>query len=159
MSIYELRTQDINGASIELSAFKGKVALIVNTASQCGFTSQYKGLEELYQRYKDRGFVVLAFPSNDFAGQEPGTDDEIKKFCELKYHTTFPIFKKAAVTGDHKQAVYKFLTEESGDKYSGDPGWNFVKFLIDKDGKVVGRFASITKPLSTKITAQIEKLL
>jgi len=158
-NFYQLSAQDIEGKQVSLAEYKGKVALVVNTASQCGFTSQYKGMESLYQEYKDRGLVVLAFPSNDFAGQEPGSNSDIKKFCELKYNTTFPIFSKAPVTGADKQPVFKFLTEKSAADYQGDPGWNFVKFLIDKNGQVVGRFSSMTSPDGGKIKRAIEEVL
>ncbi len=158
-NFYEYTAKSITGEEVKLDVFRGKVALVVNTASNCGFTSQYQGLEELYQKYKDQGFVVLAFPSNDFGGQEPGKNEEIKHFCELKYKTTFPIFEKNPVKGSEKQPVYKFLTENSEKKFQGDPGWNFVKFLVDQQGQVVGRYASITTPTSKKIVKTIEGLL
>lgn len=158
-NFYEYNAKSITGEEVKLDLFRGKVALVVNTASNCGFTSQYQGLEELYQKYKDQGFVVLAFPSNDFGGQEPGKNEEIKHFCELKYKTTFPIFEKNPVKGVEKQPVYKFLTENSEKKFQGDPGWNFVKFLVDQQGQVVGRYASITTPTSKKIVKAIEGLL
>lgn len=159
MNFYDFTVKDLEAQEIKLSQYNGNVALVVNTASRCGFTSQYKALQDLYERYKDKGFVVLAFPSNDFGKQEPGSNDEIKQFCELKYRTTFPVFEKAAVSGSEKQPVYKFLTEQSDEKFQGDPGWNFVKFLINKDGEVVGRFSSMTSPLSSKITKQIDALI
>ncbi len=158
-SLYDFTVTDLSGAQRNLGEFRGKVTLVVNTASQCGFTSQYKGLEELHQRFKDRGFSVLAFPSNDFGAQEPGSDAEIKDFCELKYKTTFPIFAKAPVSGPDKQPVYKFITERSATEYRGDPGWNFVKVLVDQEGQVVGRFSSMTTPVSGKIMNAIEELL
>lgn len=158
-SLYALTASSISGEQLALSQFRGKVALVVNTASECGFTSQYKGLEELYQEYKDRGFVVLGFPSNDFGGQEPGSNEEIKKFCELKFHTTFPMFAKGEVTGPAKQQVYRFLTEQSAEEFRGDPGWNFVKFLVDREGRVVGRFSSMTKLSSRSLRAALEKVL
>ncbi len=159
LSVYDFTVEDIAGQPLKLSDFKGKVTLIVNTASNCGFTPQYKGLEELYQRYKDRGFTVLAFPSNDFGGQEPGSATEIKNYCESKYKVTFPLLAKGPVSGTDKQPVYKFLTEESAPDFQGDPGWNFVKFLIDQDGQVVGRYSSMTTPLSNKIIRKVEELL
>ena len=158
-SLYDLSAGGLDGQKIELATFSGKVALVVNTASKCGFTSQYKDLESVYQEYKDQGFVVLGFPSNDFGGQEPGTNQEIKTFCELKYKTTFPVFAKGSVSGTEKQPVYKFLTEQSEKDYQGDPGWNFVKFLVDKQGKVVGRFSSITSPNGRKLRSAIEAML
>ena len=132
---------------------------MVNTASQCGFTPQYEGLEQLYQKFKGRGFSVLAFPSNDFGAQEPGSNEAIKKFCELKYKTTFPVFAKGVVRGKEKQAVYQFLTEQSAEVFNGDPGWNFVKFLVDQDGRVIGRFSSMTTPMSERIVGAVEKAL
>lgn len=157
--LYDLTARAISGDETALAGFRGKVALVVNTASRCGFTSQYAGLEELYTTYKDRGFVVLGFPSNDFGGQEPGSNTEIRQFCELKYKTTFPMFEKNPVSGDGKQPVYRFLTEESGSDFQGDPGWNFVKFLVDDKGVVIDRFSSMTSPTSGKITKAIEQAL
>jgi len=157
--LYDITARSIAGDEFALAAFRGKVALVVNTASRCGFTSQYAGLEELYTTYKDRGFVVLGFPSNDFGGQEPGSNTEIRQFCELKYKTTFPMFEKNPVSGDAKQPVYRFLTEESGADFRGDPGWNFVKFLVDDNGLVIDRFSSMTSPTSGKITKAIEQAL
>ena len=159
MSFFDLSTRDLDGRETLLSEFRGKVCLVVNTASRCGFTSQYAGLEELYQEYKDRGFIVLAFPSNDYANQESGSDGEIKQFCELNYRTTFPIFTKAHVRGAEKQPTYKFLTEQSAEKFRGDPGWNFVKFLVNRKGEVAARFSAMTAPTSKKIKKQIEVLL
>ena len=151
---FEIRTLD--GEPLSLSRFSGQVVLAVNTASKCGFTSQYEGLEALYNRYRARGFTVIGFPSNDFMGQEPGSNAEIKSFCQKNYGVTFPIAEKGPVKGEAKQPVFEFLTKDSGE---GDPGWNFVKFLIDQHGRVVGRFSSMTKPESPKITQQIESLL
>ena len=157
--LYDLPVRTITGEESSLESYRGKVSLVVNTASNCGFTSQYKGLEELYQKFRDRGFVVLGFPSNDFGGQEPGSNAEIKKFCELKYRTTFPMFEKNPVSGEEKQAVYKYLTERSSTEFQGDPGWNFVKILVDKNGQVIGRFSSMTSPTSGKIEQAIEAAL
>jgi glutathione peroxidase len=158
-SFYDYSVNDLAGEKTALEKYRGSVALVVNTASQCGFTYQYKDLEAVYQKYKERGFIVLGFPSNDFGGQEPGSDQEIKKFCELKYKTTFPVFAKAPVSGAERQPVYRFLTEGSDEAFKGDPGWNFVKFLINKDGKVVGRFSSMQSPTGSEIEAAIEKEL
>lgn len=158
-SVYALSVPDIRGVSRPLVEFKGKVALVVNTASRCGFTSQYAGLEELYQRFRERGFVVLAFPSNDFGGQEPGSNEEIKKFCELRFKTTFPVFAKGAVSGAGKQPVYRLLTESSDPKFRGDPGWNFVKFLVNREGQVVARFSSMTAPLDSDLVQAVEREL
>lgn len=158
-SFFDLRATSITGEVINFSEYSGKVVLCVNTASNCGFTGQYKDLEELYQSYKERGLVVLGFPSNDFGGQEPGSNSEIKEFCDFKYRTTFPMFEKSPVKGAQKQDVYKFLCEESPDEFKGDPGWNFIKFLISKDGAVVGRFSSMTSPSSKKLKSAVENAL
>lgn len=159
-SVYDLKVKNIDGKEIALNQFKGKVVMIVNTASNCGFTPQYNGLESLYQKYKDKGFVVLAFPSNDFGGQEPGTDQEIKKFCDAKegkYKVSFPLFSKTVVKNENKSELYKILTETA--QPAGEVGWNFEKFLVNKDGKVVGRFKSKVKPEDPEIAKQIETLL
>lgn len=160
VSVYEdIKVKTLSGVETSMSEFKGKVSLIVNTASNCGFTGQYSGLETLYQQYKDRGFIVLSFPSNDFGAQEPGSNEEIANFCENTFGVSFPLFDKAHVKGESKQEVYKILTENSPKDFQGDPGWNFVKFLVDKDGFVRGRFSSMTKPESKKISSLIEELL
>jgi len=155
--IYGFVVNDIDGNFVPLSNYKGKVLLIVNTASRCGFTSQYKTLEELYQKYKDKGFVVLAFPANNFMGQEPGTNEEIKNFCVINYKTTFPLFAKISVKGPDIHPLYAFLI--TAEAFKGDIGWNFNKFLIDRNGKVVGRFASPINPMSQEITQALEKQL
>lgn len=158
-SFFSLSATNIDGQKVQFSQYRGKVALVVNTASQCGFTSQYEELEKLYQKDKEHRLVVLGFPSNDFGKQEPGTNAEIKSFCKSNFGVTFPLFAKAPVTGSDKQAVYKFLTEQSAKEYRGDPGWNFVKFLVDCRGQVVGRFSSMTNPSGKKLAARIEELL
>lgn len=158
-NFYELSAIDLEGNSISFDRFRGQVVLAINTASECGFTYQYKDLEALYQKYKDSGFTVLAFPSNDFGKQEPGSDHEIRQFCEMKYRTTFPIFSKGMVKGEKKQDVYRFLTEQSAPEFRGDPGWNFVKFLIDKNGTVVGRFSSMQSPTGNAIVSAVEEQL
>jgi glutathione peroxidase len=158
-SLYDYTVKDLAGEDVPLEKYRGSVALVVNTASQCGFTYQYKDLEAVYQKYKEKGLVVLGFPSNDFGGQEPGSNQEIKKFCELKYKTTFPLYEKAPVSGAERQPVYQFLTEGSAEEFRGDPGWNFVKFLIDKNGNVVGRFSSMQSPTGSEIEDAIEKHL
>jgi glutathione peroxidase len=159
-SIYQdINLTTLSGNEILASEYKGKVALVVNTASNCGFTGQYSGLESLYQKYRDQGFVVLGFPSNDFGAQEPGTNEEIAHFCESTYGASFPLFHKDHVKGESKQPIYKILTEQSPKDFQGDPGWNFVKFLVDRNGFVRGRYSSMTKPESGKITREIEKLL
>lgn len=158
-SLYDLSAIDIAGQSAQLSEYRGKVALIVNTASRCGFTGQYEGLEKLYDMYKDRGFVVLGFPSNDFMGQEPGSDAEIKDFCKLNYDVSFPLFSKGPVKGSEKQPVYKFLTEQSAEPLRGEVRWNFEKFLVNREGVVVGRWRSVTDPQHREIVEAIEGLL
>ncbi len=158
-SAYDFSVVDVEGKPATLSSFKGKVALIVNTASKCGYTGQYKDLQELYAKYKDKGFVVLGFPSNDFGGQEPGSNKEIKTFCETNFNVKFPLFDKGAVKGAQKQPLYKFLTEEAGDAYKGEVGWNFEKFLVDKKGHVVGRYKSGVKPSDSDLTKILESSL
>lgn len=158
-NIYALQAKSIDGKSVSLEQYKGKVALIVNTASKCGFTPQYKALQALYDKYKDSGFVVLGFPSNDFLRQEPGGNAEIKKFCELRYGVTFPLFEKGPVKGKDTQPVFKHLKSTPIGGKDGEIGWNFTKFLIDQDGRVAARFGSMTKPDSAKITSKIEALL
>lgn len=158
-SIYQRSATSLRGEEVQMSSFKGKVALIVNTASKCGFTGQFEGLEELYNEYNDQGFVVLGFPSNDFGSQEPGSNDDIAEFCKLNYGVTFPMFEKAPVKGDEKQEIYKILTEKSSKDFQGDPGWNFVKFVVDKNGYVRGRFSSMTKPNDKKIKQLIDSLI
>lgn len=159
MSFYDLTVNNIDGKPTPLSAFKGKVAVVVNTASQCGYTPQYKDLEALYQKYKDKGVVVLGFPSNDFGGQEPGTNAEVKQFCTLKYKTTFPLFSKNPVKGPEKQEAYRFLTEGSEKSFQGEVGWNFEKFVINKEGKVIARFKSGVVPLGSDLETKVQELL
>lgn len=158
-SFYTLKGTTIDGEAIDFSVFAGKVALVVNVASRCGFTDQYKGLEGVYQKYKDRGFVVLGFPSNDFGGQEPGTDGEIKQFCSLNYQVSFPLFSKGPVTGEHIQEVYKYLSLDAGPGMGGPVLWNFEKFLIDRQGRPIDRFRSPISPSNAKVTAAIEAAL
>lgn len=149
---------DANKAAVNLDTYKGKVLLIVNVASKCGFTPQYEGLEKLYEKFKDRGFEILAFPCNDFGEQEPGTNEEIKTFCTSKYGVKFQIFDKIKILGDDQLPLYSSLTG-SGSVEPGDVKWNFEKFLIDKDGNLVARFRSKVTPLDDAITAAIEKQL
>ena len=146
-SIYDFKMKDIDGNDVDFGRYRGKVLLIVNTASQCGYTPQYGQLEETYQRYKDQGFVVLGFPANNFMGQEPGTDSQIKEFCNLRYHVTFPMFSKISVKGSDQHAFYNFLTHKETDpQWAGEITWNFEKFLIDANGKVIARFSPKTRP-------------
>lgn len=157
MSVHDFTVETIDGKQQPLSAYKGKAVLIVNTASECGYTPQYKGLEALYQQYKARGFEVLAFPSNDFGGQEPGSNGEIKKFCELKYKTTFPLFAKVVVKGDGAHPLYKYL--QALPKNGGEVKWNFNKFLVNPQGEVVAHLASGAEPTSDELKKQVEAVL
>ncbi len=159
-SIYQFSAKDVNGKTVSLENYKGKVLLIVNTASECGFTPQLKGMEALYKEYKDKGVEVLGFPSNDFGGQEPLDGIEIQDFCELNFKTTFPLFEKSHVKGSKQSELFQFLSskKENG-AVDSMPKWNFHKYLIDKEGRVVDYFFSITKPNSAKIKKAIDKLL
>ena len=155
---YDFTVKDNKGKTQSLSQYKGKVVLVVNVASECGFTKQYKGLENLYKNYKKEGFVILAFPSNQFGGQEPGSAEEIQNFCSLNFGVTFPLFQKIDVNGDNADPLYIFLKKQAtGFLGSQSIKWNFTKFLIDKEGKVIERYGSSTKP--EEITDDIEKLL
>jgi glutathione peroxidase-family protein len=151
-TIYDFTAKDIDGNERRLSEFAGKAIMVVNVASKCGFTPQYKGLEALYQKYRERGFVILGFPANDFMRQEPGTDAEIKSFCSLTYGVTFPMFAKVSVKGKEIHPLYAFLTEkESNPQFSGKITWNFNKFLFDRKGALVARFDSKDEPLGDKV--------
>lgn len=158
-TLFDIPVQTLEGKSTTLAEHKGKVLLVVNVASKCGFTSQYKELQELHQKYEKRGFTVLGFPSNDFGGQEPGSNDEIKKFCQLNYGVTFPMYAKNPVKGDAKQPVYKHLLANLPEDEKGEVKWNFEKIIVDKEGKVLDRYRSMTSPMSDKITKKIEGLL
>jgi glutathione peroxidase len=159
-SIYDFTLKDIDHKEVNLAQYRGKVVLVVNVASRCGFTPQYEGLQKLYAKYKDRGFVILGFPANNFMAQEPGTDEEIKTFCSAKYNVTFPIFSKISVKGDDIHPLYKFLTsKETNPDFGGDIKWNFSKFLLDKNGKIVARFEPAVKPESDPMVQAIEKAL
>jgi glutathione peroxidase len=153
VNIYDIKVKDINGKDVALSDYEGKVLLIVNVATYCGNTPQYEGLETIYEKYNAQGFEVLAFPCNDFGGQEPGSNDEIKTFCAGKYKITFPLFDKIAVLGENKNPLYAKLTQFPK---TMDVSWNFEKFLVDKNGNVVGRFAHKTKPENEVIVSAIE---
>ena len=147
----------LTGEDRDLAAYAGKVVLVVNTASQCGFTPQYEGLEKLYQSYGEQGFVVLGFPSNQFGGQEPGSDDEIGSFCQKNYGVSFPMFSKIDVNGPDAHPLYQWLKDEKGGLLGEKIKWNFTKFLVGKDGKVVKRYGSTTKP--EKIAGDVEREL
>ncbi len=149
-----------DGTPVKLDQYRGQVLLIVNTASKCGFTPQYEGLEKLYERYKDRGLKILAFPANNFGAQEPGTDSDIKEFCSTRYHVSFDLFSKISVKGDDKAPLYRYLTEQEKEPgLNGDIKWNFQKFLVNRRGEVVARFEPADEPLSPKVTESVEKLL
>jgi len=155
---YDFEAKNIKGKTISMSQYKGKVVLIVNVASECGFTPQYEGLEKLYETYKEQGFEILAFPCNQFGDQEPGSSEEIQKFCSTKFSVTFPLFEKIEVNGDNTHPLYVFLkSEATGFLGSESIKWNFTKFLIDKKGNVIDRYGSATKP--EKIAKDIEALL
>jgi glutathione peroxidase len=158
--IYDFVLKSIDGKEVKLDLYRGKALLLVNVASQCGYTPQYEGLQKIYLKYKDQGFMILGFPANNFGAQEPGTDQEIKAFCSTRYHVTFPMFSKISVKGPDKNPLYQFLTEEKTDpKFAGEIKWNFSKFLIDKNGNIVARFDSKDTPESEKVVEAIELAL
>ncbi|MGG1517339.1 glutathione peroxidase [Paenibacillus oryzisoli] len=158
MSIYDIEVQTITGETKSLSAYRGQVLLIVNTASACGLTPHYQGLQALHEQYGDQGFTVLGFPCNQFAGQEPGTDEEIKQFCELNYNVTFPLFHKIDVKGENAHPLYTYLLANTPEPYrTGDIEWNFVKFLVDAEGNIVKQYSARTEP--SAIEPDIEALL
>ncbi len=156
-SVHDFTIQSIASKPLALSKYKGKVLLIVNTASKCGFTYQYEGLEKLYKTYQAKGLQVLGVPSNDFGAQEPGNEEEIQKFCKIKYGVTFDLGKKEVVSGSNKSDLFAFLTTKGPE--AGEVKWNFEKFLVDKNGKVVARFGSKVKPEDKAMITAIEKLL
>jgi glutathione peroxidase len=155
--IYEFTLDDIDGKPRPLSNFRGKVLLVVNTASFCGNTPQYEQLETMYEKYRDKGLEILAFPANNFGKQEPGTNEEIKTFCYTKYSLTFPLFSKISVKGADKHPLYRYLTEQS--PFPGEVEWNFQKYLIDRSGNVVARYHHRTKPLSEDLVRDVEREL
>jgi glutathione peroxidase len=157
--IYTFTLNSIDGKPAPLADYKGKVVLLVNVASQCGYTPQYSALEAIYEKYKGQGFVILGFPANNFGAQEPGTNEEIKTFCSRKYSVTFPMYAKISVKGDDQAPFYAYLTKETGPGIAGDIKWNFTKFLVDRDGKVIQRFEPAVTPDSKEVTAAIEKQL
>lgn len=160
MSIYEFSARTIDGVEKSLGDFAGKVLLIVNVASQCGLTPQYRGLQELYEYYRERGFEVLGFPCNQFGGQEPGSEEEIRTFCETRYKVTFPLFAKIEVNGPNRHPLYAYLTRQpTMPDGPGDIQWNFAKFLVDRHGQVVARFAPATAPASEELVEAIERTL
>jgi len=159
-TIYDFSLNSIDGQPTPLSSFKGKIVLLVNVASRCGYTPQYAALESIYEKYKGRGFVIVGIPANNFGGQEPGSNQEIKTFCTAKYHVTFPMMAKVSVKGSDITPLYQFLTDKTAHPDTGgEIGWNFTKFLVGPDGKVLARFDSKVEPDSTEVTSAIEKAL
>jgi glutathione peroxidase len=159
-TIYDFSMNNIDGQPQSLATYKGKVVLVVNVASKCGFTPQYSALQSVYSKYQDRGFVILGFPANNFMSQEPGTNAEIKTFCSRKYNVTFPMFSKISVLGEDKAPLYSYLTGSSSDpKFGGDIKWNFTKFLIGRDGQILARFEPKVTPDSPEVTSAIEAAL
>jgi glutathione peroxidase len=159
-NIYDFNMKSIDGQQVSLKSYNGKVVMLVNVASKCGFTPQYAGLEKLYEKYKDRGFVIIGIPANNFAQQEPGSNEEIKKFCSNKYNVTFPMMSKVSVLGEDETPLYRFLTDKSANpQVGGDIKWNFTKFLFDRNGKPVARFEPATTPDSPEVQSAIEGAL
>jgi len=159
-SLYDYSLEDIDGKTVSLDQFRGKVLLIVNTASRCGYTYQFDGLEALYKQYEERGLVILGFPSNDFLGQEPGTNQEIKQFCTLSYGVSFPMFSKIKVTGTGMHPLYRYLTERQTDpRFAGAISWNFNKFLVGRDGTIVARFRTQDEPQGAAVRTALEAAL
>ncbi|MGA3099847.1 MAG: glutathione peroxidase [Bryobacteraceae bacterium] len=158
-TVYGFTPSSIDGQPAPLSAWKGKVLLLVNVASKCGFTPQYKALESTFESYKDRGLVIVGFPANNFGGQEPGTNEEIKTFCSRTYNVQFPMMSKISVKGEDQAPLYGFLTKEANPAVAGDIKWNFTKFLVNREGKVVARFEPAVTPDSPEVKAAIEKAL
>lgn len=157
MSIYDIEVQDIEHKTLKLEKYKGKVMLIVNVASKCGYTGQYAGLQELHEKYSDKGLSVLGFPCNQFLSQEPGTEEQIKNFCMTSFGVTFDMFAKIDVNGDNAHPLYKYLKQNAGGIFGDNIKWNFTKFLVDRDGNVMKRYAPSTKPKD--IEEDIKKLL
>jgi glutathione peroxidase len=159
-SVYNFTLKSIDGKPVTLSEYHGKVLMLVNVASKCGFTPQYTALESLYEKYKDRGLVIVGIPANNFGGQEPGTNEEIKKFCSTKYNVSFPMMAKVSVLGDDKTPLYVFLTDKSvNPQIGGDIRWNFTKFLFDRNGKPLARFEPDVTPDSPQVVSAVEAAL
>ncbi len=159
-SVLQFQVKDIDGKAVDLAKYKGEVLLVVNVASQCGYTKQYEALEATYEKYKSQGFEVLGFPANEFGQQEPGSDAEIKQFCTSKFSVKFPMFSKVVAKGPEISPIYKFLTsKDTNPKFAGDISWNFNKFLVNRKGEVIARFASGDKPESEKVVKAIEAAL
>src|SRR6202047_4764411 len=159
-SVFDYMLNTIDGQLVLLSAYKGKVVMLVNVASRCGFTPQYTALEAIYEKYNERGFVIIGIPANNFGAQEPGTNQEIKTFCQSKYNVTFPMMSKVSVKGDDKAPSHQYLTDKSANpKTGGDIQWNFTKFLVGPDGQIVARFEPKVTPDAPEVTTAIEKTL
>jgi glutathione peroxidase len=158
-NIYDFTLPSIDGQPAPLGDLKGKVVLLVNVASQCGYTPQYSALEAVYEKYKSQGFVIVGFPANNFGSQEPGTNQEIKTFCTRKYSVTFPMYSKVSVKGSDQTPLYQYLTKQTSGPITGEIKWNFTKFLVDRNGKVVQRFEPAVTPDSPQVVSAIEKLL
>jgi glutathione peroxidase len=159
-SLYDFTLPALNGTPTSLAGFKGKVVLVVNVASQCGYTPQYEGLQALYAKYRDQGFAIAGFPANNFGGQEPGTNEEIGAFCKSKYGVTFPMFSKISVKGGDQSPLYQFLTDKSANpRTGGEIQWNFTKFLVDRTGKVIRRFEPAVEPQSKELVSAVESTL
>ena len=158
-SIYDFTLPSIDGKPAPIANYKGKVILVVNVASRCGFTPQYTALEAIYEKYKDQGFVILGFPANNFGAQEPGTNAQIRKFCSTKYNVSFPLYSKVSVKGDDTTPLYQYLTTKANPSVTGEIQWNFTKFLVDRNGNVVRRFEPEVTPDSPQVVAAIEELL
>lgn len=158
-SVYQFELNNIDGEATPLSNYEGKVLLIVNTASKCGYTPQYEGLQQLYEEYKDEGLVVLGFPANNFGGQEPGTDEEIKQFCRVNFDVGFPMFSKVSVKGEDIHPLFDYLTKADNPDFTGEIKWNFEKFLVDRKGNLIHRFRSAAEPQSDAILKAIDEAL
>ncbi|HEX8456715.1 MAG TPA: glutathione peroxidase [Pyrinomonadaceae bacterium] len=159
-TVYDFTLKDSKGKDVRLEEFRGQVVMLVNVASKCGYTPQYEGLQKIYERYQERGFTILGFPANNFGAQEPGTNEEIQQFCRINYGVTFPVFAKISVKGEDKHPLYKYLTgKETNPEFAGEIKWNFNKFLVGRDGRILARFDSADEPESAKVTQAIEAAL
>ncbi len=159
-SIYDFTMRDMDGKDVSLADFRGQVVMLVNVASKCGFTPQYAGLETLYRKHKDRGFAILGFPANNFLFQEPGSDADIRAFCSTKYNVTFPMFSKISVKGADQHPLYRYLTaKDTNPEFGGAITWNFNKFLVGRDGKILARFGSKAEPMSEEVVKAVEEAL
>jgi len=158
-SLYEYPVTDIDGNEMSLETYKGKVLLIVNVASKCGYTPQYEGLQEIYEEFNEEGLVIVGFPANNFKGQEPGTEEDIKEFCTLTYGVTFPMTSKVSVLGEDQDPLFTYLTSQPNQDFDGDIKWNFEKFLVDREGNLIRRFRSAVKPDSDELKGAIKAVL